>query len=90
MSALLQYLTEFGLEHALLLTKSFESFTSVGHMILSATTLEQLEIFRGGADGESGPIGGKGSLIWILDHTITKFGGRLLKKWIGKPLVRVE
>lgn len=27
-----------------------------------------------------------GTLMSILDHTSTKFGARLLKNWIGKPL----
>ncbi|KAJ1556397.1 hypothetical protein HK405_011230 [Cladochytrium tenue] len=46
LGALLHYLKEFGLEGALLLTQSFEPFSTVGHMILSANTLTQLEIFR--------------------------------------------
>jgi DNA mismatch repair protein MSH3 len=25
--------------------------------------------------------------MWILDRTTTKFGARLLKSWVGKPLV---
>jgi DNA mismatch repair protein MSH3 len=29
----------------------------------------------------------KGSLLWILDRTKTRFGARLLKTWIGRPLV---
>jgi DNA mismatch repair protein MSH3 len=28
----------------------------------------------------------KGSLLWILDRTKTRFGARLLKTWIGRPL----
>ncbi|MDQ0230427.1 DNA mismatch repair protein MutS [Metabacillus malikii] len=31
--------------------------------------------------------GKKGSLIWLLDETKTAMGGRLLKQWIGKPLI---
>uniref|UniRef100_A0AAR2K626 DNA mismatch repair protein MSH3 n=1 Tax=Pygocentrus nattereri TaxID=42514 RepID=A0AAR2K626_PYGNA len=28
----------------------------------------------------------KGSLLWVLDHTHTPFGKRLLKKWVSQPL----
>ena len=28
----------------------------------------------------------KGSLLWYLDHTKTAMGGRLLRKWLDKPL----
>ncbi|NPC92653.1 DNA mismatch repair protein MutS [Bacillus sp. WMMC1349] len=30
----------------------------------------------------------KGSLLWLLDETKTAMGGRLLKQWIDRPLVR--
>ncbi|MBM7684138.1 DNA mismatch repair protein MutS [Pullulanibacillus pueri] len=29
----------------------------------------------------------KGSLLWLLDHTMTAMGGRRLKTWIEKPLI---
>jgi DNA mismatch repair protein MutS len=28
----------------------------------------------------------KGSLMWLLDKTVTSMGGRLLRRWIDKPL----
>ncbi|KAJ3050193.1 Mismatch repair protein msh3, partial [Rhizophlyctis rosea] len=85
LSALLTYLTQFQLEHVLRLTKFFSPFASIGHMTLNANTLTSLEIFRNGTDGEE-----RGSLVWVLDRTRTRFGGRLLRKWVGRPLVRVE
>ncbi|KAI8849435.1 muts domain V-domain-containing protein [Chytridium lagenaria] len=57
-------------------------------MVLSGTAMEQLEIYR--AAGQTEDRGAHGSLLWILDHTQTKFGSRLLRKWIGKPLVNAE
>ena len=30
----------------------------------------------------------KGSLLWLLDHTLTAMGGRLLHQWLDKPLLR--
>jgi DNA mismatch repair protein MutS len=32
----------------------------------------------------------KGSLLWILDKTSTSMGGRLLRKWLDKPLTDLE
>lgn len=29
----------------------------------------------------------KGSLLWVLDHTKTSMGARLLKQWLEKPLI---
>lgn len=31
--------------------------------------------------------GKKGSLLWLLDETITAMGGRMLKAWIDRPLI---
>ncbi|KAJ3085849.1 Mismatch repair protein msh3 [Physocladia obscura] len=60
-------------------------------MVLSGPTLKALEVFETEfAESNNDGKGYKGSLIWALDHTITKFGSRLLRKWIGKPLVNVE
>uniref|UniRef100_A0AAQ5ZM00 DNA mismatch repair protein MSH3 n=1 Tax=Amphiprion ocellaris TaxID=80972 RepID=A0AAQ5ZM00_AMPOC len=30
--------------------------------------------------------GVKGSLLWVLDHTRTPFGKRLMRKWVSQPL----
>ncbi|QHM79006.1 DNA mismatch repair protein MutS [Bacillus velezensis] len=32
----------------------------------------------------------KGSLLWLLDETKTAMGGRLLKQWIDRPLIRAS
>ncbi len=41
------------------------------------------QILRNDDDG-----GEKGSLLWLLDHCATKFGGRLLRDWVVHPLVQ--
>lgn len=41
----------------------------------------QLEVLRNNDDG-----GEKGSLLWLMDHTKTPFGGRLLRNWVAHPL----
>jgi DNA mismatch repair protein MutS len=54
-------------------------------MILDSTTRRNLEI-------SSTIIGQKkdGTLLTILDQTITPMGGRLLKRWIMHPLIRLN
>lgn len=32
----------------------------------------------------------KGSLFWVVNHTSTPFGKRLLKKWISQPLREIR
>ncbi|QST01664.1 DNA mismatch repair protein MutS [Pontibacillus sp. ALD_SL1] len=34
--------------------------------------------------------GKKGSLLWVLDKTVTSMGARTLKKWVERPLLRKE
>jgi DNA mismatch repair protein MutS len=34
--------------------------------------------------------GKKGSLLWLLDETVTAMGGRLLKQWVDRPLLDRE
>jgi DNA mismatch repair protein MutS len=31
----------------------------------------------------------KGSLLWLLDKSVTSMGGRMLRRWIEKPLMQV-
>ncbi|WP_077621893.1 DNA mismatch repair protein MutS [Sediminibacillus massiliensis] len=33
--------------------------------------------------------GKQGSLLWVLDQTVTAMGGRLLKKWLERPLMNL-
>lgn len=82
LSSMITHLTEYGLEHIFDLTKYFQSFSTRQHMLLNGTTLESLEVYRNSTDNSE-----KGSLLWALDKTVTRFGGRLLRKWIGRPLL---
>jgi len=78
----IKYLSNFGIADAFLETKFFTKFTTRAHMLLAANTLINLEIFRNDTDNTT-----RGSLIWVLDRTKTKFGARLLRSWISRPLV---
>lgn len=82
LSAMIDYLREFALDSALQLTQNFSSFSSRHHMLLNGNTLSNLEILCNDTDYTQ-----KGSLLWVLDHTVTSFGKRTLKKWVTKPLV---
>ncbi|PCH38453.1 hypothetical protein WOLCODRAFT_65402 [Wolfiporia cocos MD-104 SS10] len=76
-----QYLTAFDLEDALRETCFFARFAERTHMLLNSNTLTNLEIYRNETDFTA-----KGSLLWILNQTTTKFGARLLRSWVGRPL----
>jgi DNA mismatch repair protein MutS len=52
------------------------------HMLLDATTLKNLEITKSMQSGET-----EGSLLWVIDETLTPMGGRLLRTWLLNPLL---
>ena len=54
-------------------------------MLLDAATLRNLEILRAGPEGER-----SGTLLQVLDRTVTPMGGRMLRNWLLHPLVRKE
>jgi DNA mismatch repair protein MutS len=51
-------------------------------MTLDGQTIRNLELFQGGRWGETG-----NSLLSIIDLSKTAMGGRLLKNWLGHPLL---
>ncbi|KAI8882585.1 hypothetical protein K501DRAFT_186472 [Backusella circina FSU 941] len=85
LAGLVRYLQEIKLEKVLFSSKSFKHFVSQSHMSLNGNTLSHLEVFR-----NSTTFTAEGSLFSVLDYTLTSFGKRQLKKWIGQPLVDQE
>ncbi|KAL5121997.1 Mismatch repair protein msh3 [Pleosporales sp. CAS-2024a] len=85
LSAMIKYLSDYGLEHVFDLTKYFQPFSARSYMLLNGNTLSSLEIYQNQTDYTS-----KGSLFWIMDRTKTRFGQRLLRKWVGRPLIDKE
>lgn len=83
LSAMITHLTDYGLEHVFDLTKYFQSFSARSHMLLNGTSLTSLEIYQNQTDHTE-----KGSLFWTMDRTKTRFGQRMLRKWVGRPLLR--
>ena len=65
--------------------QTLSSFITSDFMILDTTTVRNLELVSGILDG-----GRKGSLLWVLDRTVTPMGGRLLKKFLLQPLMDVS
>lgn len=54
-------------------------------MMLDAFTRRNLELTETVRDRSK-----KGSLLWLLDETTTASGGRLLRRWMDKPLLDVS
>lgn len=94
-----RHLAAFGLSDSFRRTTFFTKFLTRSHMLLNANTLTNLwvcpvvpsavterkscrEIFQNQTDYKE-----KGSLAWILDKTLTRFGARYLRGWMGRPLV---
>ncbi|NQV91322.1 DNA mismatch repair protein MutS [Candidatus Woesearchaeota archaeon] len=55
------------------------------HMIIDSSTFRNLELTKNIRDGTS-----KGSLLSVMDKTVTSMGARLLRKWIKTPLLKKE
>ncbi|KAF1914937.1 DNA mismatch repair protein MSH3 [Ampelomyces quisqualis] len=85
LSAMITYLSDYGLEHVFDLTKYFQPFSARSYMLLNGNTLSSLEIYQNQTDYTA-----KGSLFWTMDRTKTRFGQRLLRKWVGRPLIDKE
>ena len=64
---------------------TLQTYSTDEFMVLDPQTRRNLELFEGGRWGEQGS-----SLAAALDRTKTPMGGRLLRRWIGQPLLDVE
>ncbi len=63
---------------------ALETYSTAGFMTLDPYTRRNLELFESGRNGSV-----KGSLLWVLDRTRSPMGGRLLRRWIGQPLLDI-
>lgn len=59
-----------------------EVYENKDSMLLDANTRRNLELTQ-----SIQARGKKGSLLWVLDKTVTAMGGRMLRKWIEEPLI---
>ncbi len=82
--ALLQYLQETQ-PAALKLLNAITTYSLSEFMALDAATRRNLELTETIRQGEI-----QGSLLSILDHTVTPMGKRLVRQWVSKPLLDLE
>ena len=61
------------------------TYSVKSYMVLDLQTMRNLELFEGGRWGRS-----DASLAAVLDDTRTAMGARLLRRWIGRPLVDLD
>ena len=79
--ALLFYLKKVRKDNLSLISKV--SYLQSGlQMVLDATTIKNLELVKNLRDA-----GVKGSLLDIIDFTVTSMGGRLIRGWLLQPLL---
>lgn len=63
--------------------KKIEQLSSDTYVGLDRSTIINLELFSTIRDHDN-----RGSLLYVLDHTESAMGGRLLKQWISQPLTK--
>lgn len=63
--------------------KSFRVYSEGQYLELDRNTRRNLELCETMRDKEK-----RGTLLWVLDHTKTSMGARMLRKWIEQPLLR--
>ena len=81
--ALLQYLYETQKIPLTHITRLIP-YTGARYMLLDGATRRNLELTETMREKQK-----RGSLLWVLDKTSTSMGGRLLRRWIEKPLMDV-
>jgi len=79
--AVLLYLSETQ-PNALRLLGGLSTYSLDDYMVLDAATRRNLELTE---TIRTGSI--KGSLLGVLDHTVTPMGRRLIRQWVSNPLV---
>ena len=64
---------------------SLYTYSTASYMVLDPQTRRNLELFEGGRWGDAST-----SLFSVLDRTRTPMGGRLLRIWLGQPLLDLQ
>ncbi len=62
--------------------RTIEQYQAGDWMLLDEATIRNLELFANQQTGDT-----EGSLIGVLDETVTSMGGRLLRWWLAHPLI---
>jgi DNA mismatch repair protein MutS len=82
--ALLHYMQETQKSSLAHLRKLY-AYENADYMALDGSTKRNLELTASLQEG-----GTDGTLVSILDHTMTAMGGRLLRKWVMRPLKQIK
>ncbi len=82
--ALLHYVRETQ-KQAVTHLAAIETYSLDEHLIIDAMSRRNLELEQNSRNGAR-----QGTLLAILDHTVTAMGGRLLKQWLRYPLLTPE
>ncbi len=80
LGALLEYLYENNSNVHYL--KNINLYQRDNYLVIDSISRRNLELKASIRDGRK-----YGSLLWVLDKTVTAMGGRLLRKWIEQPLI---
>lgn len=67
------------------LLRSLRTYSVGSYMVLDRYTRKNLELLESARAG-----GTRRTLLWVLDATQTAMGGRLLRGWLGQPLLDVD
>ncbi len=82
--AILQYLRENQPQAVVLLTQ-LKTYSFKDFMVLDVATRRNLELTETIRNS-----GGRGTLLSIIDQTLTPMGARLIRQWIHQPLLEVQ
>lgn len=82
--ALMHYLLETQKREVEHLT-TLKTYSTASFMVLDADTQRNLELTKSMRDRTE-----KGTLLEIIDNTVTSMGGRRLRQWILQPLLEVD
>ncbi|GAB7056064.1 MULTISPECIES: DNA mismatch repair protein MutS [Paenibacillus] len=81
LALLMEYLQETQ-KRSLTHIKHIRVYEPSQYMVMDPFTRRNLELVETVRDRSK-----KGTLLWLLDKTVTAMGGRLLRRWIEKPLM---
>lgn len=65
--------------------KEIQKYNIENYMIIDSSSRRNLELTETLRDRKK-----RGSLLWVLDRTMTAMGGRMLRKWIEQPLLDID
>lgn len=84
LGAVIRYLYETGVNGSISVN-NVDFYTDAQYMRLEMTAIRNLELCETMRSKSK-----KGSLLWVLDHTKTAMGKRLMRSWVEHPLLSIN